>query len=276
MENPLPVVGCAAPYEDLRDLRPWLLEKQRDLELQNPSQPEFLDGEWSSIVAEIRSLLDGYTGRLGIHGPFRGMTIDAADPLIASAVITRLRQGIEFGQAIGATQMVMHSPFLFFGKGHLPHSPEHGLAREIDAVRSLIDQPLKEAQAAGITLVVENIFDINPRAVNTLVREINHPCLRRSIDTGHAHLTHQRGGPTADAWVSATGAPGGTSPTTTANSTATGTPAKATSTGSPSGAPSPSSNKSPASSWRSSAVASSKPPSGSAPKATAPSRWSTF
>jgi len=89
-----PILGAALTKETLAIQRDWILEKQRDLEIQDFFSSETLDGDWRSVGAEIRRLLVGYTGRLGIHGPFWGFKIDSQDPLIRSIVTKRLLQGL--------------------------------------------------------------------------------------------------------------------------------------------------------------------------------------
>ena len=54
-------------------------------------------------------------------------------------------------------------------------------------------------------LVVENIFDLRPEPLDTLVRSFNSPWVRRSLDTGHAFLMRERGAPAPDLWVEAAG-----------------------------------------------------------------------
>src|SRR5882757_1792944 len=71
----LPLLGVAVPLSGLRQHRGWILEKQRDLELQDFFWAEVLNGDWKPLAAEIRGVLDGYRGRLGIHGPFWGFNI---------------------------------------------------------------------------------------------------------------------------------------------------------------------------------------------------------
>jgi len=66
-----PVVGAAMTVELLPAYQDWLFEHGgRDLELQDPVSHEVLDGDWGPLVRQIRALLQGYNGRLGIHGPY--------------------------------------------------------------------------------------------------------------------------------------------------------------------------------------------------------------
>jgi sugar phosphate isomerase/epimerase len=112
-----------------------------------------------------------------------------------------LRQGVAFAAELGATHMVIHSPFIFFGSPFLPHTPGHGLADQIKYVQATIAPVLEEATQAGCTLVIENIQDTNPAPLLALVRSFESEYVRMSLDTGHANLTHQIGGPPADQWV---------------------------------------------------------------------------
>jgi oligopeptide/dipeptide ABC transporter ATP-binding protein len=86
--NDLLVLGAALPLAGLRMHRAWMMEKQRDLELQDFFLAEVLNGDWKPLAETIKRELDGYKGRLGIHGPFWGFNIATKDPDIAKSVIS--------------------------------------------------------------------------------------------------------------------------------------------------------------------------------------------
>ena len=115
MTKTMPVLGAAMPSAKLAAYRNWLIENQRDLEIQDAAAPDFLDSDWKPTVKNIRSQLDGHTGRVGIHGPFWGIPIAAIDRKVRVAVKERLKQGLDFCAELGATHMVVHSPFDFLG-----------------------------------------------------------------------------------------------------------------------------------------------------------------
>ena len=195
-------VGAAMPSELLPHYRPWLIDGQRDLELQDAIAPEVLDGGWRPLARQIRDLLDGYTGRLGLHGPFIDLSIMTRDLKIRAVVGERLRQALAFAAEVGATHMVVHSPFKFFGGPFLPHSPGHGRADQIAQVHDTIGPILPLAEQINCTLVIETIFDLNPAPLLALVQSFESDHVRLSLDTGHAFITHtQRGGPPPDLWV---------------------------------------------------------------------------
>jgi sugar phosphate isomerase/epimerase len=188
-------INCLAQY------REWLLDGQRDLEIQDAFQPDVLDNDWSSLVRQARQTLDGYTGRLGIHGPFDGLTLMSRDPQVRNFVAGRLRKGLEFGAELGATHMVVHSPFMFFGSPFVAHSASAGRAEQIDLVHATLETVLPLAEQHDCTLVIENIFDTNPAPLLALVNSFASEHVRMSLDAGHAFLTQRIGGPPADQWV---------------------------------------------------------------------------
>ena len=58
MENDtLPLVGAQFELKDLAPNCEWLIESQRDLEIQDPSYSRVLDSDWRPQVRQARDLL---------------------------------------------------------------------------------------------------------------------------------------------------------------------------------------------------------------------------
>lgn len=201
MRQQLPIVGAAMPITDLPNHLNWILEDQRDLELWDPSYGDLLDGDWRTLAREARSLLDGYRGRLGIHGPWNGLPLTCPDARVQALVAERLVQGLEFAGAIDATHMVVHSPFDFFGSPHVVHTPRTGLAEEIELAHATLAPVIPIARQIGCVLVVEVCADTNTRPLIELVRSFESETVRLSLDVGHALVMQRAGGPPADQWV---------------------------------------------------------------------------
>jgi sugar phosphate isomerase/epimerase len=195
-----PLIGAAMPSAQLAAHREWLWEG-RDLELQDPVSHLVLDGDWRAHAASIRTLLDGFTGRLGIHGPFWGLTVMAHDPAVREVVSRRLRRGLEFGAEIGATHMVIHSPFDFFGHPLVAHTGVTGLNDQIGLVHDTLREVVTHAEQVGCMLVMENIRDLNPAPLLALVRSFGSESVQVSIDVGHAALMQPKGGPSPEHWI---------------------------------------------------------------------------
>ncbi len=201
----LPVIGAALGTEGLQTWRNWILDKNRDLELQAFHTAAVLDGDWSAEAEHTRKLLDGYTGRLGIHGPFWGFTIGTSDPEVQRVVARRMAQGLGICEAVGATQMVIHSPYTTWDYNNLDNYPDNR-QKLMDNVHACIGAAVKQAENQGVTLVMENIEDIDPKDRQRLVESFNSPALKLSIDTGHAHYAHgSTGAPPVDYFVTAAG-----------------------------------------------------------------------
>jgi sugar phosphate isomerase/epimerase len=201
----------------------WILEKQRDIELTDPvftpifdeqfdhlsnskiAKSQWLFEDWKSIAGHINSLLDGYTGCLSIHGPFIGIPTFAADLKLRDLCRLRFNQALEFAGEIGATQMVIHSPFEFFGDAFVPHTTDKSLDEIIALSIDLFSEVLSHAEEAQCVLVFENTYDKRPGPLVKLVRQFDSPLVKCSVDLGHAYLTHRQGGTPADRWISETG-----------------------------------------------------------------------
>ena len=185
----LPVVGAALTIGDLPAHRDWLLEAPRDLELQSFVDAEVLNGDWAPAVAEARRLLDGHQGRLGIHGPFWGFTVTSYDPDVRAVVRKRLSQALDVCAALGADQIVIHSPFSTWGYNHRGLYPADA-ARMLDAARDTLSAALARAADMGVTFVLENIEDKDPAdraqladAPGTPTMPMSRPARRPSISS---------------------------------------------------------------------------------------------
>lgn len=200
-----PVVGACLPVEQLSNYRDWLFEKNRDLEIQDFTRAEVLSGDWRPIAEEAKQFLDGYTGRVGIHGPFWGLMIDSMDPDVRAVVSTRMMQGLEVCDALGATHMVIHSPYTAWMYQNLPAIPSWSEA-VVERVHEVLAPAVKRAESIGTTLVLENIEDKDPSARVDLVASFGSPSLAVSVDTGHAELArHMVGAPPPDHFIRVAG-----------------------------------------------------------------------
>ena len=201
MSTVLPILGAALKHSYVVQHRQWIMARQRDLELQDFHTAEVLDGDWQSLVLAYKNTLNGYNGRLSIHGPFWGFTIDSRDPMIREVVTKRFLQGLDICEALGASQMVIHSPFTTWDFNNLDVTL--GSREKLFELSHLtLKSVVKRAEQIGCELVIENIEDINPVDRLELAASFNSPSVFVSIDTGHAHYAHHStGAPPVDAFV---------------------------------------------------------------------------
>lgn len=200
-----PVLGAALTLDMLALHRDWMLAAPRDLEIQSFCLPHVLNGDLTPPLERAKKLMDGLTGRIGIHGPYVGFSIDSADPDIALIIQARMLKALEVCEALGATQMVIHSPVSSWDHGNQQVS-NHDALSQLERVRYTLGPVLKRAEDTGVGLVLENIEDIDPAARCRMVDGLKSAALKVSLDTGHAQYAHvNTGAPPVDAYVVAAG-----------------------------------------------------------------------
>ncbi len=204
-------IGAALKVADLPTFRDWLIEGERDLEIQDFYASDVILGDWKARVDEAKKHLDGFTGRLGIHGPFWYLPLDCDDPEFTPLITKRFLTGIDIAAALGARQMVVHSPYTTWNSfnrfNYPPRGGQDSAAQEkIERVHGLLGSVVKRAEEEGVTLVIENIEDIDPRDRRELAASFNSERVKLSIDTGHAHYAHgATGAPPVDYFVADAG-----------------------------------------------------------------------
>lgn len=185
----LPLLGAAVPLSYLENHLDFILSENRDLEIQDFFDVSLLKGDWKLPANRIKALLDGYQGRLGIHGPFWGLNMSNPDEDIRNIVRERYLKGLEVCEYIGATQMVVHSPYNFWFNNNRDNVA--GSAQDIvDFAHDTLASVVKRAEEIGCTLVIENIEDIDPDARRILADSFKSKSVAVSVDTGHAHFAY--------------------------------------------------------------------------------------
>ncbi|MFN6978911.1 MAG: sugar phosphate isomerase/epimerase family protein, partial [Gemmobacter sp.] len=189
----LPRLGAALTLGDMPGLRDWLFETDRAIEIQDFCTPEAMVADQSARIEGWRHALAGHGGARVLHGPFYGLDLANPDDEIRAVVQRRLIRGVEIAAHLGCDVMVVHSPFDQWGR--LNYLNYTGYRDALLGFSAMALRPvLRRAADAGVVLVLENIEDCDPADRVDLVRRIDHPSLRVSLDTGHALLTHQRMG----------------------------------------------------------------------------------
>lgn len=191
----LPLLGAAMTTATLETLQDFILPEDRDLEIQDFIDCDLLNGDWRTVADRTRGLLDGYAGRLGIHGPFWGLNIASPDSEMRTLNTRKHLQGIEVCEYLGATQMVIHSPYTAWSYNNLDNGPERKeYDRLVENCHDTMKPVINRAEDCGVTMVIENIDDIDPDIRCALADSFRSPAMAVSIDTGHAHYAHGTNG----------------------------------------------------------------------------------
>lgn len=196
-------LGAATNVADLHINHDWYLEGNRDLEIGDAADPYLLDDkdEQRRRADQINQMLDGHTGRRGIHGPFRGVPLNSPDLLIQEVVANRFIQAIEFTAMFGGTHMVIHSPFHGWVNPFTFAGDPVEVEKNIELIRATLAPVFPVAEHHGVIMVMENIFDLNCYPVLRTMQTIDSPNLRMSLDVGHCELHVPQGGMPNDQYI---------------------------------------------------------------------------
>ncbi|MDU8925885.1 sugar phosphate isomerase/epimerase family protein [Alisedimentitalea sp. MJ-SS2] len=200
----LPVIGAQLTVLDLDRHRDWLFEKNRDLELPEFCMADILRSPDAFIDMALKKL-DGWNGRLGIHGPFSGFELDVKDRELRAVVQARLNQALDVCERLKARQMVLHSPYDPWDTHNLDNGPKDR-EKSISAILDTLKPAIARASDLGVEMVLENIKDTDPGLRRRAVEAADSAALKLSVDTGHALWAHvSAGAPPVDRFVSDAG-----------------------------------------------------------------------
>ena len=210
--NSLPTVGAAFSLRDLSEidgLRDFIFEGARDVELQDFISVDVLRTDWQSVAEAGTKAFDGFSGRVGIHGPFLGFALDTPDPDVRAIAKRRLDAALDACAKIAGPRsgghVVVHSPFTtwnWYNRGTRAGYIEH----KVELVHACLGDAVRKAEDLGLVIVIENIEDKDPAERVELARSFDSPAVKVSLDTGHAHYAFgATGAPPVDAYVRAAG-----------------------------------------------------------------------
>jgi sugar phosphate isomerase/epimerase len=198
--QPLKIGACLKAAE-IANHREWLFAADRDIELLDFMTCNALGPEFEDRIHAAQLALAGHKGRIGIHGPYEGLDLDNKDAELRPLITARILRALEAADRIGARQMVLHSPYTLWYQNNI-HSWKGYAASKLARIHDTLDPVVKQAEHLGITLVIENIQDVDPSTRRAMVDSFNSPAVALSIDTGHAQLARRMSGaPPVDFFV---------------------------------------------------------------------------
>lgn len=175
----------------------------RDIEFQDFVMSDVLDVNWRSLAYKAKELVKDHKGNIGIHGPFWGLDISSPDKEVQNIISKRMNQALDVCDYLGATQLVVHSPYSIWSHGNIdPANANPLLTWIIENCHNSLRSAVTRAELLDVTLVIENIQDKSPDMCSVLVDSFQSKSVALSIDTGHAHFTCRSfGGAAVDTFI---------------------------------------------------------------------------
>jgi sugar phosphate isomerase/epimerase len=175
----MPLVHVNVPY-------PMLLQRI-DACIENRIAPEvFFSGEDLDTCCErdVRRLsekLQHHGLEISFHGPFMDLSPGGVDRRVKEVTRDRFLRVIDLAQFFKPKTIVFHpgyDPWKFDGNTAI------WLASSLETWEPLVER----AEARGLTLAIENVFEETPETLKLLLEKIDSPRFRFCFDTGHHNV----------------------------------------------------------------------------------------
>ncbi len=131
----------------------------------------------------MKALLDSFehAPQLTVHGPFMDLSPGAVDPLIRGITIERFSKTLDMAGLLKAGNVVFHSGY---EKWKYAHRTDVWLESSLRTWEPLVTQ----AEALGITISIENIFEEEPDNLRMLAEAVGSRHFGLCFDSGHFNL----------------------------------------------------------------------------------------
>lgn len=143
------------------------------------------DTTTQEVINTLKQDLEDFNNRISVHALFSDVNIGSKDPIIREISQMRFQQSLEVAKNIGADTVLFHTG----NKGTLHYDSQKSFKKKFIA---FFKEFIKDFEKAGITAVIENVFETTPDYCLELYEGINSPNLKLALDTGHVNLYAQK------------------------------------------------------------------------------------
>ncbi|UNC92261.1 sugar phosphate isomerase/epimerase family protein [Candidatus Contubernalis alkaliaceticus] len=152
------------------------------IEIQEFVLPDNIDVYAKDIIKNYQKILRDFKGTISLHGPFKELALSSMDSMVRELADKRFSAALEFGIELGCTTLVVHSCYNTLM--NYPGYKENWL----ENCSLFWDKFLPKCENAGITAVLENIWDKKPGHMVELLKSFDCKYFKACLDTGHANI----------------------------------------------------------------------------------------
>ena len=141
-----------------------------------------IDETFTQRLECMKKELEGFTGEISLHAFLFDLCAMSLDPLIKKVSQKRFQMSFDAAKFLGAKTVVFHTGFNMPLKHKIYHS---------NCKKNLIafwTEFVKQFEEEGIVAVLENVQELNPDFIYDVVKTVNSPNLKASIDIGHVNI----------------------------------------------------------------------------------------
>lgn len=149
-------------------------------EIQVLGLPDVLASDFSALLSRVKKVTGELPGPIGFHGPFIDMAHYSADDGIRTVCQQRYHQAFDLAEELGAEYILFHSQY-----NPIIRVPKY---RQMYHEGSLSFWPefIARADALGIPIYLENMFDESPGPMCDVVQALGTPTVQLCLDVAHA------------------------------------------------------------------------------------------
>jgi sugar phosphate isomerase/epimerase len=158
-----------------------------DFAVKNKIHPEIyfsaedLDACREKEAQHLSNTLQENQLEITFHGPFMDLSPGGVDRRIKEVTFDRLSKTIKLAHFFRPKMIVFHPGY---ERWKFDGNVKLWLESSLQTWRPLV----KEAEEAGLTLAIENVFEETPDSIKDLLEEIHSSHFRFCFDTGHHHV----------------------------------------------------------------------------------------
>ena len=159
------------------------IANELDLGIEISRLPKHLDvdDDFEEMKDYLSKNLDGFKNEITMHGQFSDLNIASIDKEIKRISQKRYYQSLELAQCINASTLLFHT-----NKKSTKHI---GAQKKFDeAFIKFWKSFIKDIEKTSLTVVLENVHEKSPKFIKNVIKEINSPKLKASLDVGHVNV----------------------------------------------------------------------------------------
>ena len=141
-----------------------------------------IDETFYDRVKQMKQDLKDFQGEVSLHAMFFDLCVVSADPLIREVSLKRAEQSLFAAKEFNAKTVVFHTGL----NTTLKYAPYHLIFKK--KYIAFWKEFVKEFEEAGMVAVIENLQETSPEFIFDVVKAVDSPNLRVSLDIGHVNI----------------------------------------------------------------------------------------
>jgi sugar phosphate isomerase/epimerase len=138
--------------------------------------------ECRKLLDQHKAQLQGFEGKIAIHGAFYDLSPASPDQRIVKLVRERYLLNLDIAAELGACHVVFHANFfpIVRNPAHRPNWTE----RQVEFWGPMAE----EAAKRGVVVALENMWEPDPGIIGDVLDRVDSPHVCACLDVGHVYL----------------------------------------------------------------------------------------